>query len=307
MRIIVAACVLAFMCAGAAVLVRRLRGVAASRVLVSMLFPASQIVIIAFLSFYAVSFNLPTWLFALSMVLGIACVPVDLALFGALREAEERDLAQERVRLLEEQLLAQEDYLQRLSADIDEACRIREGIAAELKAVDELLDREEAEQASQGLMRVVGIMDSVRRSYCAHPVVDALLSLKASACEEAGIRTSFDVALADDVPLTSVELCAVFSNLLDNAIHACERVAQGERFVRLKAIVDAGYLVVRVENSSAPQADGRKRPVRRRGAGLPEHGWGLSILETLAERHDGTLEIEERDGVFRTTVILKAD
>lgn len=304
-RAVVAACVLLFMCAGMVVLARRLRGVATSRILVSMLFPLSQILIIAFLSFYAIFFDLPTWLFVLSMVLGVACGPVDLALFKALREAEERDLAQERVRLLEEQLRAQEDYLRRLSEDIGEARRIREDIGAELRAVDDLLDHEEAERAAQGLRRVVDIMDSTRRSFCAHRVVDALLSMKATSCEEAGVHASFDVVLPQEASLSSVELCAVFSNLLDNAIHACKKVPDGERFIRLKAHMYAGYLAVRMENSALPGTEERARPVQRRDGALREHGWGMNILRTLADRHEGMFEAGQKGETFTTTVVLK--
>ena len=81
------------------------------------------------------------------------CGPVDLVLFKALEESEKRELSRERVRLLEEQLQAQEQYLRRLSADIDEARRVREDVARELAAVDDLLQRQEAEQASRGLMK----------------------------------------------------------------------------------------------------------------------------------------------------------
>ena len=69
------------------------------------------------------------------------CGPVDLVLFKALEESEKRELSRERVRLLEEQLQAQERYLRRLSADIDEARRVREDVARELAAVDDLLQR----------------------------------------------------------------------------------------------------------------------------------------------------------------------
>ena len=61
---------------------------------------------------------------------GALCGPVDLVLFKALEESEKRELSRERVRLLEEQLQAQEQYLRRLSADIDEARRVREDVHA---------------------------------------------------------------------------------------------------------------------------------------------------------------------------------
>jgi len=101
----------------------------------------------------------------------------------------------------------------------------------------------------------------------------------------------------------------VFSNLLDNAVSACGKVPEGARFIKLKARVDAGYLAVRMENSCAPAEPGeaRRAPRRSRGDRLPEHGWGLNILKTLADRHDGTLETVQEDGVYRTTVLLKLD
>ena len=146
-----------------------------------------------------------------------------------MEESEKRELSRERVRLLEEQLQAQEQYLRRLSADIDEARRVREDVARELAAVDDLLQRQEAEQASRGLMKAVGIMDSSCKRSCEHQVVDALVSMKAAVCAERGIRLELDLALADDVSLPSVELCAVFSNLLDNAVSACGKVPEGAR------------------------------------------------------------------------------
>ena len=297
-RMIIAVGVLLLMCAIMAVLARRLRGVPPTRLLINLLFPFSQLCIVAFLFYYAIAYELPFWMFALVAVVGALCGPVDLVLFKALEESEKRELSRERVRLLEEQLQAQEQYLRRLSADIDEARRVREDVARELAAVDDLLQRQEAEQASRGLMKAVGIMDSSCKRSCEHQVVDALVSMKAAVCAERGIRLELDLALADDVSLPSVELCAVFSNLLDNAVSACGKVPEGARFIKLKARVDAGYLAVRMENSCAPAEPGeaRRAPRRSRGDRLPEHGWGLNILKTLADRHDGTLETVQETG-----------
>lgn len=307
-RIVIAACALLLMCAIMGVLARRLRGVPPTRLLINLLFPFSQLCIVAFLFYYVIAYSLPAWMFVLVTVVGALCGPVDLLLFKALEESEKRELSRERVRLLEEQVQAQEEYLQRLTTDIDEARRVREDVARELVAVDELLERREAEAASQGLMKAVDIMDSACKRFCEHRVVDALVSMKAAVCEESGIRLSLDLALADDIPLPSVELCAVFSNLLDNAINACAQVPASARFIELKARVDAGYLVVRMENSCVPlRAGERRRSPRARGGRLPEHGWGLSILKTLADRHEGKLETAQEEGTYRTALILKVE
>lgn len=43
---------------------------------------------------------------------------------------------------------------------------------------------------------------------------------------------------------------------------------------------------------------------RRRGSGLSRHGWGLEILRQIAQRDDGRLETELREGVFTATLWL---
>ena len=69
-----------------------------------------------------------------------------------------------------------------------------------------------------------------------------------------------------------------------------------------EARVAGGYLTLRVVNS-APSA-----PVRRpRAAYLAEHGWGLSIVETLAGRSGGRMVTEPGDGKFAVTVWLRAE
>lgn len=302
----VSACVVLFMCAVMVVLARGFRGISPGRLAINLLFPFSQLCIIVFLFYYTVVYELPTWVFLLVVVIGLLCGPVDLALFRALREAEERELSRERVRLLEEQLHAQEEYLERLSADVEEARRIREDVAGSLAEVDELLDRREAKQVSHELKHAMDSMDAARKRYCEHQVVDALVSMKAKACEEAGIRLTLDMALPEGVSLPSVELCAVFSNLLDNAIKACEAVPEGGRFIALEARVEAGYLVTRMENSCASaESSGRHRTAAKRGHGLSEHGWGLVILQSLAARHDGKLEASQAEDVFTTTLMLR--
>ena len=90
-RMAVSVLVMLLLCGVTVVLARRFRDVPPARVLVNLLFPFSQICIVAFLLFYSLKYDLPDWMFAIVAVVGALCGPADLALFKALREAEERD------------------------------------------------------------------------------------------------------------------------------------------------------------------------------------------------------------------------
>ena len=149
--------------------------------------------------------------------------------------------------------------------------------------------------------------------YCEHPVVNAILLNKARDCERLGIKLTFGLEVPRDLYISNVDLCALFANTIDNAIHACEEVPEGKRFITVRARVAAGQLIFDAENSCIEGPQGTRRGkvsvTRRhgRGSGLSEHGWGLVILDDLVRRHDGELVCEEKGGVFRVSVMLSLE
>lgn len=275
--------------------------------LASALFPASQMIVVGCLLYAAVTTNWPLWLLLVVALLGILCMASDVVLFKGLRIAQEKELIEERARLLKEQVVMQERYYERLGTELDEAKKVRTQIVRELKNAKKLFEADQADRAVQRLNQTVGLMDVQVSCWCEHQIVDALVTMKAELCEGAGIRFVCDLNVPDDIGLSGVELCAVFSNIADNAIQGCEGVAPEERFFNLKAHVVKGYLVVVGENSYTHELAEKKLRAQSRNPLLSEHGWGLTILQSVADRHDGMLKTSCHNNVFRTTVTLKVN
>lgn len=97
-----------------------------------------------------------------------------------------------------------------------------------------------------------------------------------------------------EVSISNSELCALVSNMLDNALNACEDVDPGKRFVVFKASVKGSYLVLDMRNSKSTSEGDEGRETTRRGildriqfaeeqtsgGSLAEHGWGGCPLST---------------------------
>lgn len=314
-RVAVAAASLLAMIAAVTFFSYRLRGVPTARRWGNLLVPASQIVIVGLLLAYLIVYDMPAWLFAMVVAMALFCGFGDVALFRALLAAEEKELAEERARILEEQAALQEGYRESLLAEIDEAIDERSRIAQRLRAVDKLLLDGDCERVSEGVREVAGAIGSGRR-LCSHAAVDALLRAKRQVCDEKGIESSFEVVLPVALGLPDIDVCAVFSNVMDNAIHACDEVEALHRFVDVRAKVAGGYLLLEVENSCSEAGGGPSSAERRpfgehigdgehRSPRLREHGWGLIIVRAIAQRYDGSCEAEREGGVFRTTVMLE--
>lgn len=155
------------------------------------------------------------------------------------------------------------------------------------------------------------------------------------------MRPRFSLEIPYDVAVPAVELCAVIANLADNGLAAALRArdanelgelgglgepgassasgassepgASGgshEPFLSLRSSVRQGHLVIEAKNSIS-EADrlaweeSAKRSRKRQRTWDEAHGWGLSIISGIAQRHGGSLECAIEDGVFRATVIMR--
>ena len=71
-------------------------------------------------------------------------------------------------------------------------------------------------------------------------------------CLQGGFRSvECSLRVPAEVSISNSELCALVSNMLDNALNACEDVDPGKRFVVFKASVKGSYLVLDMRNSKS--------------------------------------------------------
>lgn len=291
-----------------------------------LLYPASQLVMVAVSAVWIVRLQLPEVYLWVVGLLALACIPVDFQLFREVRKTQEADILRERVRMLEEQERVQVVYRERIAADMEDIMKLRREVAEEMdEAVRRLREQEEG-SAQERLSRAVDIMGSTAFRLCEHRSADAVATMKLKACEEAGVLPRFSLEIPYDVGVPAVELCAVIANLADNGLAAALRArganelgepgglgepgASGEPFLSLRSSVRQGHLVIEAKNSIS-EADrvaweeSAKRSRKRQRTWDEAHGWGLSIISGIAQRHGGSLECAIEDGVFRATVIMR--
>lgn len=105
--------------------------------------------------------------------------------------------------------------------------------------------------------------------------------------------------------MTDIEITSLFSNLLDNAIEACE----GCEGKTLKKIIlrihrHQDYIVINLKNNLPNPiviADGTIKSTKERHKGL-----GLKIVKEIVERHDGCLDYEYDEQWFTVKISFQS-
>lgn len=142
-------------------------------------------------------------------------------------------------------------------------------------------------------------------------VTDVIINDKYKKAEKENIQ--FDVQFvyqeSDIIPVFDMGI--ILSNLLDNAIEACQKTNRDMRYIKLSMKRKNNFLLLEVENSFdgilKTEKDGF--PQTKKEADLPEilmeHGVGLRNVKEIAERYLGTMDIKVKGNVFKVTVMLQ--
>ena len=172
----------------------------------------------------------------------------------------------------------------------------------DLKQIVQMMRGKVSEQELDRLDRQVSEYDCA--VVTGNEVLDVLMTEKRMVCEREEIQiTTFsggvDLSFVEDL-----DLYALFSNALSNAIAAVSRLPQGaERFIHVSISRAQQVVVIHVENPCAEHlefVDGlpRTRQDER------YHGFGLRSMQRTAEKYGGMLSAMERDKKFLLDIIL---
>ena len=126
-----------------------------------------------------------------------------------------------------------------------------------------------------------------------HPVVDAVLNQKFHAAREQGVSMTFRVGDMGGLRLDEEETVILLSNLLDNAIHECVKVAQLGRkaVIHVKLVQEDGKLIFFVRNPVAEKVE-------------VTESTGLSNVKAVADKYGGDFAVSCDAEKFQAVVML---
>lgn len=194
--------------------------------------------------------------------------------------------------LLEQETRYMEQYVEEARLRYEKTDAFRHDIRNHISVVRGLLQQEKYGRALSYLEELEE--DRAQMDFpCAtnNPVVDILVGAKLGVAADYGIRVSCSLKLPCPCRISDMDLGIVLSNALDNAIQACREVGGAVRYITVKGRVQGALILLEVENSYTGEA------------GITE-GRGLANIRTVAEKYQGKMQLEVREGSFCLSVLL---
>ena len=143
-------------------------------------------------------------------------------------------------------------------------------------------------------------------SVTGNEILDRMLSYKIQEAREQQIHASCTVQGQLDFPLELAdgEVCSLMGNLWDNALEACRRMTDGEKWIRFRLWIREGKLLLEMENSCTDvEKDGSGNLLTKKTE-KKWHGIGLGRIRDIAERHGGYFRYAVKDQVFQVKIMI---
>ena len=134
-------------------------------------------------------------------------------------------------------------------------------------------------------------------------VIDSILSYKLQEADRLGIETKMDVKVPKDLNVSAYVLTGILTNLLDNAMEACEKVQ--DKKIKITIKYAKKMLIIRISNTY----DGKEKfnsvtGIKTSKKDKELHGYGIKSIRHMVESVDGDFEIHTKEEWFVADVVI---
>lgn len=121
-------------------------------------------------------------------------------------------------------------------------------------------------------------------------MLDMILNQKEKDAQNQNTVMQIDTEVFSTLPFTDREIISLFGNLLDNALEACEKINDKERWIKIKIKKKNLLLYIEIANAleQRPKQIQKKFVSNKKDNGL--HGYGMKNIQDIVKKYDGIFQ-----------------
>lgn len=174
-----------------------------------------------------------------------------------------------------------------------------------MMVLKELLESKKYQEAEKYLDELSEAAVVLEYTWTGNAIVDCILNNKKAACEQANIHIIIDVDPIDTELLDGVTVSTILSNLLDNAIEACQKFNEGIPYIQIAIRHINDMIFVKIQNSASGLSISKNGVLTTTKNNKDKlHGWGLKSVEATVNKVGGIFQYSCQNGEFVSIVTL---
>ena len=236
-------------------------------------------------------------------ILGVLLVFICIIFYQTLNDQLKKIQVDSEFSMLQKQHQMEQEQIEHLHFRTEETYALQTKTESALTHIRDLLNNQQYPEATAALDSFSHAFQKTRfHPYCQNNLLQAILEGKRLRAEQEHIQVSYEILLPEKIPIDTADLSSTFFNLLDNAIEACNASGNPNPEIRLSANISNGFLTVYMHNTKNPLQTFTHKTTKSK----PEsHGYGLSIIEDICQRYNGSYQWIDKGKIFYSIVLLQ--
>lgn len=142
--------------------------------------------------------------------------------------------------------------------------------------------------------------------HCGNDVIDSIINCKTADAKAQNTPFEHRINLTSQLHISSVDICAILANQIDNALESCTKIPTvEERFVKVEIWQKENFVFFKVANATLENPFNRNHELvstKTDKDGL--HGFGIKNITRTVSSYGGTLKNDYKDGQFISIAML---
>lgn len=138
-------------------------------------------------------------------------------------------------------------------------------------------------------------------------ILDSILNDKKKICDKNNIEFFANINLSKCKFIEMIDVCSIFSNILDNAIEACCKIQREEvsKFIRIKGTIVNEFFVIKCENSKINEVNMNSNgTINTNKENKFLHGIGISSIKNSVNKYNGEVNFNYSNYKFIITIYI---
>ncbi|MEG1131562.1 MAG: ATP-binding protein [Romboutsia sp.] len=136
-------------------------------------------------------------------------------------------------------------------------------------------------------------------------ILDIILNEKKDICINKNIKFTPYIEFKKCEFIKVNDVCTIFSNLIDNAIEACEKLECNKSYIILKSsYINENFFVMKIENSKINDIEIKSGNLLTDKEDRLTHGIGLENVKRAVYKYNGEIDINYEDDKFIVKILI---
>lgn len=210
---------------------------------------------------------------------------------------------------MEEQLSVQLRYYNSYHKSTENFRKLKHDYLSVMRTLKVMIEGEQKEEALSLIHDTDESLQefrAVQKEYSDNTTLNAVLQDLEFNCTKHKIRLCCEVAVPRFTKLTTLEELRILTNVTNNAVEACKKVPEDQRFIKVMSRNINGWAVIDVTNAFDGTVLVEHGRLKSRKIQRENHGLGLTIVQEIVESKGGILmtHFDVAQNTFKTRVLI---